>query len=170
MAVLAVDSRVIAGGSARVTVLRECAVSGPWVVYLLSFFFFQAEDGIRDKLVTGVQTCVFFQAEDGIRDKLVTGVQTCCSSDLGIAWCCSRCFWARLVCWTTCWSKKSRARGVPSACLSDAVSCAAAGRVSVTLESQPRLVRGEVKAMRRIRIALVVAALFAGAAVSLHAE
>src|SRR5205807_8549755 len=66
-------------------------------------------------------------------------------------------------------SKKSRARGVPSACLSDAVSCAAAGRVSVTLESQPRLVRGEVKAMRRIRIALVVA-LFAGAAVSLHAE
>src|SRR2546425_6421549 len=41
------------------------------------FFFFQAEDGIRDKLVTGVQTCVFFQEEDGIRDKLVTGVQTC---------------------------------------------------------------------------------------------
>src|SRR5205823_9722296 len=26
------------------------------VVYLF-FFFFQAEDGIRDKLVTGVQTC-----------------------------------------------------------------------------------------------------------------
>src|SRR5205823_9278655 len=26
------------------------------VVYFL-FFFFQAEDGIRDKLVTGVQTC-----------------------------------------------------------------------------------------------------------------
>src|SRR6266404_603232 len=25
--------------------------------YLLFFFFFQAEDGIRDKLVTGVQTC-----------------------------------------------------------------------------------------------------------------
>src|SRR2546425_5233774 len=45
-------------------------------------FFFQAEDGIRDKLVTGVQTCVFFfQAEDGIRDKLVTGVHVC-SSDL----------------------------------------------------------------------------------------
>src|SRR5687767_15632760 len=41
-------------------------------------FFFQAEDGIRDKLVTGVQTCAFFfQAEDGIRGKLVTGVQTC---------------------------------------------------------------------------------------------
>src|SRR5687767_7361307 len=31
-----------------------------WWVYLISvlfFFFFQAEDGIRDKLVTGVQTC-----------------------------------------------------------------------------------------------------------------
>src|SRR3989441_9674399 len=41
-------------------------------------FFIQAEDGIRDKLVTGVQTCALsFQAEDGIRDKLVTGVQTC---------------------------------------------------------------------------------------------
>src|SRR5258708_27020218 len=40
--------------------------------------FFQAEDGIRDDLVTGVQTCAFFfQAEDGIRDDLVTGVQTC---------------------------------------------------------------------------------------------
>ena len=25
----------------------------------------------------GVQTCFFFQAEDGIRDRLVTGVQTC---------------------------------------------------------------------------------------------
>src|SRR2546425_1563308 len=25
--------------------------------YSLVFFFFQAEDGIRDKLVTGVQTC-----------------------------------------------------------------------------------------------------------------
>src|SRR2546426_4609015 len=48
-----------------------------------SFFFFQAEDGIRDYKVTGVQTCVFFfQAEDGIRDYKVTGVQTCCSSDL----------------------------------------------------------------------------------------
>src|SRR2546426_2269831 len=42
-----------------------------------SFFFFQAEDGIRDYKVTGVQTCVLFQAEDGIRDYKVTGVQTC---------------------------------------------------------------------------------------------
>ena len=27
------------------------------VLYLLLFFFFQAEDGIRDRDVTGVQTC-----------------------------------------------------------------------------------------------------------------
>src|SRR5579862_4029569 len=48
-----------------------------------SFFFFQAEDGIRDLTVTRVQTCAlpisgcFFQAEEGIRDGTVTGVQTC---------------------------------------------------------------------------------------------
>src|SRR2546425_3142093 len=29
----------------------------PYVDWLFYFFFFQAEDGIRDKLVTGVQTC-----------------------------------------------------------------------------------------------------------------
>src|SRR5437879_13394981 len=28
-----------------------------FLLYLLSFFFFQAEDGIRDTSVTGVQTC-----------------------------------------------------------------------------------------------------------------
>src|SRR5260370_11031262 len=44
----------------------------------MSFFPFQAEDGIRDSSVTGVQTCAFLiQAEDGIRDSSVTGVQTC---------------------------------------------------------------------------------------------
>src|SRR2546421_2303405 len=43
----------------------------------LSYMFIQAEDGIRDLIVTGVQTCVFLQAEDGIRDLIVTGVQTC---------------------------------------------------------------------------------------------
>src|SRR3954470_5068858 len=47
------------------------------------FFFSQAEDGIRDLYVTGVQTCALpisrlnsSQAEDGIRDLYVTGVQT----------------------------------------------------------------------------------------------
>src|SRR2546425_9368187 len=28
-----------------------------YLVLIVFFFFFQAEDGIRDKLVTGVQTC-----------------------------------------------------------------------------------------------------------------
>src|ERR1039457_7590290 len=41
-------------------------------------FSVQAEDGIRDYKVTGVQTCaLLIQAEDGIRDYKVTGVQTC---------------------------------------------------------------------------------------------
>src|SRR5687767_15949281 len=31
---------------------------------MLLFFFFQAEDGIRDKLVTGVQTCALPISED----------------------------------------------------------------------------------------------------------
>src|SRR2546426_4604484 len=42
---------------------------------LILVFFFQAEDGILDYKVTGVQTCFFFQAEDGIRDYKVTGVR-----------------------------------------------------------------------------------------------
>src|SRR2546425_13215357 len=33
--------------------------------YLSFFFFFQAEDGIRDKLVTGVQTCALPISQDG---------------------------------------------------------------------------------------------------------
>src|SRR2546421_282544 len=52
-------------------------------------FFYQAEDGIRDLIVTGVQTCALpihtselqSQAEDGIRDLIVTGVQTCGSEE-----------------------------------------------------------------------------------------
>src|SRR5256886_13185536 len=30
-----------------------------------------------DEVATGVESCFFFQAEDGIRDLTVTGVQTC---------------------------------------------------------------------------------------------
>src|SRR3989337_2932086 len=58
------------------------------------FFFFQAEDGIRDATVTGVQTCALpimirhtrcyrdwssdvCSSDHGIRDATVTGVQTC---------------------------------------------------------------------------------------------
>src|SRR2546425_12934644 len=35
---------------------------------IVSFFFFQAEDGIRDKLVTGVQTCALPLAPDAHED------------------------------------------------------------------------------------------------------
>src|SRR5699024_11250607 len=34
-----------------------CALSWVKVISCCSFFFFQAEDGIRDRNVTGVQTC-----------------------------------------------------------------------------------------------------------------
>src|SRR2546425_8056413 len=40
--------------------LRSCVLQIFYVLmfyFFLFFFFFQAEDGIRDKLVTGVQTC-----------------------------------------------------------------------------------------------------------------
>src|SRR3989339_982352 len=44
-----------------------------------SFIFFQAEDGIRDWSVTGVQTCALpiYLHSFPIRDWSVTGVQTC---------------------------------------------------------------------------------------------
>ena len=32
-------------------------LTGIWIFVFLLFFFFQAEDGIRDHCVTGVQTC-----------------------------------------------------------------------------------------------------------------
>src|SRR2546425_2814450 len=44
----------------RRALVRQMAYVHPLPVLLsphLFFFFFQAEDGIRDKLVTGVQTC-----------------------------------------------------------------------------------------------------------------
>src|SRR5687767_15612266 len=37
------------------------------ILFFLFFFFFQAEDGIRDKLVTGVQTCALPIFFTGIR-------------------------------------------------------------------------------------------------------
>src|SRR5438552_10271297 len=37
--------------------LRVCGCHGRCWAFVVFFFFFQAEDGIRDDLVTGVQTC-----------------------------------------------------------------------------------------------------------------
>src|SRR2546425_8031188 len=55
------------------------------------FFFFQAEDGIRDKLVTGVQTCALpislaLQRKPGIAAKVsrcvVMGGAPCCEGNV----------------------------------------------------------------------------------------
>src|SRR5205823_10890050 len=42
------------------------------------FFFFQAEDGIRDKLVTGVQTCALpiSRVEAAVREKKPVSAET----------------------------------------------------------------------------------------------
>src|SRR5687767_16017076 len=48
------------------------------IVYVF-FFFFQAEDGIRDKLVTGVQTCALPIFPDAIRRI----VETCLEKEPG---------------------------------------------------------------------------------------
>src|SRR6266404_7257641 len=40
------------------------------------FFFFQAEDGIRDKLVTGVQTCALpISAEEFARQEIIPAIE-----------------------------------------------------------------------------------------------
>src|SRR2546425_13185749 len=43
--------------------------------FAVLFFFFQAEDGIRDKLVTGVQTCALPISPDEIAQKLEIPVE-----------------------------------------------------------------------------------------------
>src|SRR5687767_15405539 len=42
------------------------------ICFICFFFFFQAEDGIRDKLVTGVQTCALPISGGGGHDQLRT--------------------------------------------------------------------------------------------------
>src|SRR2546425_3929601 len=54
------------------------------VQMVMEVFFFQAEDGIRDKLVTGVQTCalpISFELSRGMR---VGGVDSFFSSLIGL--------------------------------------------------------------------------------------
>src|SRR5256886_3174025 len=48
-------------------------VLSPFYVYFFSFFFFQAEDGIRDLTVTGVQTCALPISLDLLLDGLKVG-------------------------------------------------------------------------------------------------
>src|SRR2546425_3508605 len=47
------------------------------------FFFFQAEDGIRDKLVTGVQTCALPIFEYGIMAAYAEGLSVLRSANAG---------------------------------------------------------------------------------------
>src|SRR5688572_11162268 len=52
--------------------LLETMVHSSWMVVLLGVFFFQAEDGIRDLTVTGVQTCALpILVPRPVRDDLI---------------------------------------------------------------------------------------------------
>src|SRR5687768_18144959 len=53
------------GGKAIFTSMRD----GDGELYEMTDFFFQAEDGIRDKLVTGVQTCALPILERSARSR-----------------------------------------------------------------------------------------------------
>src|SRR3954449_13632249 len=58
--------------------MREGVVfSDVFLFFFFVFFVFQAEDGIRDESVTGVQTCALPIRSSDLRDESVTGVQTC---------------------------------------------------------------------------------------------
>src|SRR5206468_9598983 len=43
--------------SVFILLVIECFIFVCWLFFFFFFFFFQAEDGIRDLIVTGVQTC-----------------------------------------------------------------------------------------------------------------
>src|SRR5258708_17128198 len=48
---------------------------GLYVVCVFCFFFFQAEDGIRDDLVTGVQTCALPISSADLADRRRRGLE-----------------------------------------------------------------------------------------------
>src|SRR5207249_6338077 len=61
--------------SHRCTIYTPLCLLGHWLAFF-SFFFFQAEDGIRDRNVTGVQTCALPILERGWRRRCAS---PCCS-------------------------------------------------------------------------------------------
>ena len=54
--------------------ISEPSIVRKGLAYEMEFFFFQAEDGIRDDLVTGVQTCALLLAEAIGAPLLATGL------------------------------------------------------------------------------------------------
>src|SRR5258708_17485485 len=56
-------------------------MSAEWMQYRFSVFFFQAEDGIRDDLVTGVQTCALPICRAGRAEPGLAGDQEARSSN-----------------------------------------------------------------------------------------
>src|SRR5215467_13248152 len=66
-------------GSEIDVVLKHCCLSDLEVVVKI-FFFFQAEDGIRDYKVTGVQTCALpISGSSGIRSAWCPGTPRRCA-------------------------------------------------------------------------------------------
>src|SRR5206468_10035113 len=87
-----------------------------YVCYFFSFFFFQAEDGIRDLIVTGVQTCALpiFRREHPEepapaheRSRAAAGDRSCAGA--GSSGCSRRSSWTARAAWpTTCRSEERR--------------------------------------------------------------
>src|SRR6266478_2583240 len=64
-----IDSSISLAVSWALCIMCSCVRSSRDVVDSIFFFFFQAEDGIRDLTVTGVQTCaipIFHGLRDGL--------------------------------------------------------------------------------------------------------
>src|SRR5258705_9132304 len=65
------------------SVIMIVHTSTPQRYYSLIFFFFEAEDGIRDAYVTGVQTCAFFFSSRRRHTRCLSDWSSdVCSSDL----------------------------------------------------------------------------------------
>ena len=64
------------------TICRTGPVIITRILVISSFFFFQAEDGIRDRLVTGVQS-VLFRSNSNIHNSIAESSLECNSPDCG---------------------------------------------------------------------------------------
>src|SRR5256886_12253495 len=64
--------RAVSGSAVRLVLKRICRV--------IVFFFFQAEDGIRDLTVTGVQTCALPISGQRLKFHLTLRAKGCCGT------------------------------------------------------------------------------------------